>query len=79
MKQLGGSIAAFELACLARGSYYLVTRSEVDPERVGMLGLSYGGFFALYAAAADPRIGVTLSSCFFNDRRRLREARLGIL
>ena len=70
MKQLGGSIAAFELTCLARGLDHLLTRPEVDPERVGMVGLSYGGFFALYAAAADPRIGVTLSSCFFNDRRR---------
>jgi hypothetical protein len=35
-----------------------------------MIGLSYGGFHTLFTAAAEPRIGVALSSCFFNDRRR---------
>lgn len=70
MKQLGGSIAAFEIMCLQRALDYLVTRPEVDAERVGMAGLSYGGFFTLYTAAVETRIKVALSSCFFNDRRR---------
>jgi hypothetical protein len=33
-----------------------------------MLGLSYGGFYTLFLTAADPRIKVAASSCFFNDR-----------
>ncbi len=70
MRQLGGSLAAFELHALQRVVDYLVTRDEVDPERIGMVGLSYGGFFTLYMAAADTRIRAALSSCFFNDRRR---------
>jgi hypothetical protein len=70
LNQLGGSIAAVELLCIQRSLDYLVTRAEVDPSRVGMIGLSYGGFHTLFAAALDTRIQVALSSCFFNDRKR---------
>lgn len=35
---------------------YLVTREDVDPERIGCIGLSGGGLRAAYLAAADPRI-----------------------
>jgi hypothetical protein len=70
LRQLGGSIAAFEITGLRRALDYLVTRPEVDGDRIGMAGLSYGGFFTLYTAAAEPRIVAALSSCFFNDRRR---------
>jgi len=35
---------------------YLVTRPEVDPNRLGCLGLSLGGIKASLVAAADPRI-----------------------
>jgi dienelactone hydrolase len=35
---------------------YLVTRPEVDARRIGCLGISMGGYRALYLAALDPRI-----------------------
>ncbi len=35
---------------------YLVTRPEVDPNRIGALGLSLGGIKACLVAASDPRI-----------------------
>jgi len=35
---------------------YLETRTEVDKERIGVLGLSIGGSAAIHAAAHDPRI-----------------------
>lgn len=69
LKQLGGSIAALELYFIRRTLDALVLRAEVDPERIGMIGLSYGGFHTLFAAALDTRIRVALSSCFFNNRR----------
>ena len=35
---------------------YLETRPEVDPERIGMMGLSQGGTMTTFATAAEPRI-----------------------
>ena len=35
---------------------YLTTRPEVDPERIGMMGLSQGGTMTTFATAAEPRI-----------------------
>lgn len=39
-----------------RAITYLSNRPEVDPERIGIGGSSYGGFFATLIAGADPRI-----------------------
>jgi len=38
---------------------YLVSRPEVDPERIGCVGLSIGGLRTAYLAAADPRVKVS--------------------
>ena len=35
---------------------YLETRAEVDPGRIGMMGLSYGGTMTTFTAAVEPRI-----------------------
>ena len=35
---------------------YLETRPEVDPERIGMMGLSQGGTMTTWTTAAEPRI-----------------------
>jgi len=35
---------------------YLETRPEVDPGRIGMMGLSQGGTMTTFASAAEPRI-----------------------
>ncbi|WP_186446181.1 alpha/beta hydrolase family protein [Paenibacillus cremeus] len=35
---------------------YLETRSEIDPERIGMMGLSYGGTMTAFTTAIEPRI-----------------------
>ena len=35
---------------------YLETRPEVDPGRIGMMGLSQGGTMTTFSAAAEPRI-----------------------
>lgn len=35
---------------------YLVSRPEVDPRRIGCIGLSIGGLRSAYLAASDPRI-----------------------
>jgi dienelactone hydrolase len=39
---------------------YLITRDDVDPARIGVIGFSKGGTEAYLAAAADPRIAATV-------------------
>jgi hypothetical protein len=68
LKQLGGSIAALEIYKLKRSIDYLHSRSDIISEMTGMVGLSYGGFYTLFTAAADTRIKAALVSCFFNNR-----------
>jgi dienelactone hydrolase len=41
---------------VAAGTEYLASRPDVDPDRIGVLGLSMGGEEAIGATAADPRI-----------------------
>lgn len=40
---------------------YLVTRDDVDPARIGIIGFSKGGTEAYLAAAADPRVAATVA------------------
>jgi dipeptidyl aminopeptidase/acylaminoacyl peptidase len=35
---------------------YLVTRADVDPQRVGILGVSMAGYYVMRAAAFEPRL-----------------------
>ncbi len=68
LKQLGSSIAAVEVFCITKVIDYMQTLSCVDKDKIGMLGLSYGGFYTLYAAAADTRIKVALTCSQYNNR-----------
>ena len=70
LRQLGGSLAALEVYCLMRAVDALVQTPEVDGERIGMLGLSYGGFYTQLMAAVDLRIRAAHSSAFFNRREQ---------
>ncbi|UCH35619.1 MAG: alpha/beta fold hydrolase [Armatimonadota bacterium] len=44
-----------------RGLDYLVTRGDVDMQRIGLLGYSMGGFQAFALTAAEPRIKVAVA------------------
>jgi dienelactone hydrolase len=48
---------------------YLTSRPEVDPKRIGCLGLSLGGLRTDYLAAADPRIKVACSVGWMTEFR----------
>lgn len=45
---------------------YLETRVEVDPGRIGMMGLSQGGTMTAFTAAVDPRIKAADIICYVN-------------
>ena len=48
---------------------FLVTNDEVDPERVGILGICGWGGMALNAASLDTRIKATVTSTMYNMTR----------
>ena len=43
---------------------YLLTRPEIDPNRIGALGCSGGGTMTALPAALDPRIAVAGVACY---------------
>ena len=56
IRQLGGSMTALELHCLQSALTYFIETEKVNANRVGVVGLSYGGMYALHFAAIDLRI-----------------------
>lgn len=48
---------------------FLVTRPDVDPEKVGIIGICGWGGIAINAAAADTRIKATLASTMYDMSR----------
>jgi dipeptidyl aminopeptidase/acylaminoacyl peptidase len=45
-----------DTADVASGADYLKTLDYIDPDRIGVWGLSYGGFLTLQALTADPHL-----------------------
>jgi len=70
LRQCGVSIAGFEVYEFVRALDWLTTLDFIDPERVGMLGLSYGGFYTLHTMAYETRIRCGWSAGVFNDRTK---------
>ena len=66
LKRLGSSITALEIYGITRIIDYFEAQDFVTT--FGMVGLSYGGFYTLYTAAADTRIRSAISCSFFSQR-----------
>lgn len=66
LKPFGISLMALELHGIERAIDWLTAQPWVKADGIGMIGLSRGGFYTLYAAAADTRIRTAISYCFFN-------------
>lgn len=69
LKRVGSSIAAVEIFGLMRILDYFEAQDYV--KSLGMVGLSYGGFYTLFTAALDTRIRSAVSCSFFNTRDRI--------
>ena len=63
----GTNLARWEIWDGLRAFDYLLTRSEVDPERINITGTSGGGFQAMHIAALEPRIKVAAISCYITS------------
>jgi len=70
LKAVGGSFMALEIYHVRCAIDFFIANEPIDPTRIGMMGLSYGGFYTLYAAAAEPRVKCAFVSCAFFDRFR---------
>lgn len=48
---------------------FLQSRTDTDPERIGVIGHSLGGHSAMWLAAFEPRLKVVVSSCGWTPNR----------
>jgi Acetyl xylan esterase (AXE1) len=60
----GANLARWEIWDGMRALDYLLTRSDVDPDRINITGTSGGGFQTAHIAALDSRIKVAAPSCY---------------
>ena len=63
LKKVGSSITAVEVYGIMHVLDYFQNQDWVG--NLGMVGLSYGGFYTLFTAAADTRIKAAISCSFF--------------
>lgn len=68
LKQVGSSVTAVEIYSLQKVLDLLSEKPYIDGDKIGMVGLSYGGFYTLFTAACDKRIKSCISCSFVNDR-----------
>ena len=68
LKRFGTSITALEICGILRAMEAALSFAQIDGDRVGMIGLSYGGYYTLHTMAADWRICAGYAAGAFNDR-----------
>ncbi len=64
---VGDNLARYAINDGIRALDYLLSRPEVDPERIGCTGNSGGGNLTAYLAALDDRIKVAAPSCWITS------------
>ena len=74
---MGHAVARYFIHDGMRAIDYLVSRPEVDPERIGATGCSGGGTQTTYIAALDERVKVAAVACYMNSFRTLFAGSIG--
>jgi hypothetical protein len=75
---VGWRLMGMEVGLTMRALDYLAKRTEIDPSRFNVYGISYGGGLSLYLGAVDPRIKTTIYSGAFFDEPTVFEKSLPI-
>lgn len=70
----GKSFARYRTWDGIRSIDYLMTREEVDPERIGLTGRSGGGTLTSYIGAVDDRVYAAAPECYISGFKRLIES-----
>ena len=73
----GSSAARYFIWEGIRAIDYLLTRKDVDPERIGVTGFSGGGTVTSYISAFDHRVKVSVPCSWATANRRLLETKGG--
>lgn len=68
---MGQAVSRYFIHDGMRAIDYLISRPEVDPDRIGATGCSGGGTQTTYIAALDPRVKVAAVACYMNSFRTL--------
>lgn len=68
---IGQSVARYFIHDAKRGIDYLISRPDVDPNRIGVTGCSGGGAIATYVGVFESRIKTVAPGCFINSFRDL--------
>lgn len=71
----GTSVAKYFIWDGIRAIDYLITRPEVDPDRIGVTGRSGGGTQTVYISAFDDRVLAAAPENYVTSHRRLLESR----
>ena len=74
---LGQSFARYRVHDARRGIDYLVSRPDVDAQRIGVTGCSGGGTVTTYISALDDRVKVAAPACYINSYRKLLADHIG--
>ncbi|MCX5660663.1 MAG: prolyl oligopeptidase family serine peptidase [Planctomycetota bacterium] len=72
---LGTSLAAIRINDLCRALDHLQEVKGVDPERIGLMGISGGGQLTLWTSAVEPRFKAAIVSGYLN---RVRDSIMGM-
>ena len=67
----GTNIARYFIWDGIRAFDYLLTRPDVDPQRIGVAGNSGGGTQSSYLAAFEPRLAAAAPSCYLTSWEKL--------
>lgn len=71
---LGSSFARYRIWDGIRAIDYLMTRDEVDSDRIGANGISGGGTLTSYISAFDERVFAAAPECYITGFKRLLES-----
>ena len=72
---IGESVARYRIWDGIRGIDYLISRPDVDAQRIGCMGCSGGGTLTSYISALDQRVKVAVPACYITSWLALLETR----